>query len=495
MRPSLLLLLVPAIAASLLISSPASAAPPASNAPTEQELTHASTAMLSQNEAPESLALSPGWRFTSRSGYPFALRLCALGGESITAPPVTSTYQVALGESKPVGSGTTLKQSVWVHRNERSAIKALADIKTDAQQCAADSTSDGVAISTDTNYTFVLQSGSAILSLTYTVPAGTSITAEMKRSVRELSKNLAVKWAAPAGTEKFFDPAATGAELAQAFFALLQSGSTPDGVLTMTPEQALQLQNGTRPFLDPAFQLVRGNGERYLATNFQPSDISRFEIDDVVSTAPAAGLIVARYRIRTPGATTPDSGLLLGDEYKPRLTTFRWNESADRWTLVSHANFNSPVAAVCNQEIIHVTQETPKTSPRDRALGESLIRQWRDITTGLSTEKVRHPAHQIQLANGSGWPTTDAAPIKWSPASAYEFEDLAVTRDGDLLVASYDAVESGLVLDGGTYRALAAPRLLTYLRSPEGKWELIALANFNVPQGIPQGVPCVSSGS
>lgn len=49
MRPSLLLLLVPAIAASLLISPPASAAPPASKAPTAHELTHASTAMLSQN--------------------------------------------------------------------------------------------------------------------------------------------------------------------------------------------------------------------------------------------------------------------------------------------------------------------------------------------------------------------------------------------------------------------------------------------------------------
>ena len=468
MHPSLPLLLIPSIVASLLISSPASAAPAASNAPTAQDLTHASTAMLSQSEAPESLAVSSGWRFTSRSGYPLALRLCEVAGESVTAQPVAPTYQVALGESAPIGSRTVLRQSVWVNKSESAAITALAAIEKDAQRCAADAFSDGIAVATDESYTFILQRGSAILSLAYTVPAGTSITTEMKRTIRELSKNLAVEWAAPVGTEMFFDPAATGAELVQAFFALLQSASTPDGVLIMTPKQALQLQKATRPFLDPAFQLVRGNGERYLATNYQPSDISRFEIDDVVSTEPAAGLIVARYRIRTPGATTPDSALLLSDDYQPRLTTFHWNDLAKRWTLLSHG---------------------------DRALGESLIRQWRDITMGLSKGKVRHPANQIQLADGRGWPTTDGALIQWSPASAYEFDDLAVTRDGDLLVASYDAVESGLVLEGNAYRTSAAPRLLTYLRSAEGKWELIALANFNVPQGIPQGVPCVSSGS
>ena len=495
MHPSLPLLLIPSIVASLLISSPASAAPAASNAPTAQDLTHASTAMLSQSEAPESLAVSSGWRFTSRSGYPLALRLCEVAGESVTAQPVAPTYQVALGESAPIGSRTVLRQSVWVNKSESAAITALAAIEKDAQRCAADAFSDGIAVATDESYTFILQRGSAILSLAYTVPAGTSITTEMKRTIRELSKNLAVEWAAPVGTEMFFDPAATGAELVQAFFALLQSASTPDGVLIMTPKQALQLQKATRPFLDPAFQLVRGNGERYLATNYQPSDISRFEIDDVVSTEPAAGLIVARYRIRTPGATTPDSALLLSDDYQPRLTTFHWNDLAKRWTLLSHANFNSPVAAICNQEPIVVTKETSKTSSGDRALGESLIRQWRDITMGLSKGKVRHPANQIQLADGRGWPTTDGALIQWSPASAYEFDDLAVTRDGDLLVASYDAVESGLVLEGDAYRTSAAPRLLTYLRSAEGKWELIALANFNVPQGIPQGVPCVSSGS
>lgn len=493
MRTSFSLLFVPAILASLLIPSPATAAPAVAQAPTAQELARASALMLSTSEAPESLDLSAGWRFTGKSGYPMALALCNLGGQSITAPPVTSTYQVALGESTPMSSRTSLSQSVWVHASESAAAKALANINRDARQCGAASTSDGVAIAADGSYSFIARSGSAILSLNYRVPAGTDITSQMTRDIRALSKNLAIKWAAPAGTEKFFDPAATGAELAQAYFSLLQSASTPAGVLTLTPEEARRLQTATRPFLDPAFQLVRANGERYLAANYLPSDVSQFEIDDVVSTEPTAGVIVARYRIKTPGQTTADSGLLLSDDYRPRLTTFHWDESANRWTLLSHANFNSPVAAICNQELIQVTQESPRTSAADVALGESLVRQWRDITTGLSPARVRHPANQIQLADGRGWPTADGAPIKWSPASAYDVEDLATTRNGDLLVVSYDAVSPGLVMEGDAYRSAAAPRLLTYLRSAEGTWQLIALANFNVPQGVPQGVPCVSS--
>ena len=104
-----------------------------------------------------------------------------------------------------------------------------------------------------------------------------------------------------------------------------------------------------------------------------------------------------------------------------------------------------------------------------------------ELHTGVLTEdRARYPY---------------GAPIKWSPASAYAVEDIAITRNGNLLVASYDAVSSGLVLEGDTYRPKAAPRLLTYIQTAEGKWELLALGNFNVPEGIPQGVACVGSSS
>ena len=81
---------------------------------------------------------------------------------------------------------------------------------------------------------------------------------------------------------------------------------------------------------------------------------------------------------------------------------------------------------------------------------------------------MRHPANQIQLADGQGWPTADGAPIEWAPAQAYDFANVGVARNGDLLVVSYDAVVSDLVMEGDEYRETASPRLLTYLLSPEG---------------------------
>ena len=86
----------------------------------------------------------------------------------------------------------------------------------------------------------------------------------------------------------------------------------------------------------------------------------------------------------------------------------------------------------------------------------------------------------------------DGKPIEWAPAKAYDFANVGVALNGDLLVVSYDAVVSDLVMEGEQYRDTASPRMLTYLLSPEGKWELIALANFNVPKGVPADVECVS---
>ena len=116
--------------------------------------------------------------------------------------------------------------------------------------------------------------------------------------------------------------------------------------------------------------------------------------------------------------------------------------------------------------------------------------QWRDITLGKSKKSVLDPQNQIQLADGQGWPNPDGSKIKWTPASAYEPEDIVITRDGDLLVASYAAVETGLAIEGSTYGESASPRLLTYRLNDQNEWKLIALANFNSPKAVPKGVDC-----
>lgn len=283
---------------------------------------------------------------------------------------------------------------------------------------------------------------------------------------------------------------ATGEELANGWFGALSATGSGAGSVTATPEEVKAGANLVKPYLDPAFQLQRSSGERYLASNYVPADIEKFKISKVVVTEPADGVKVVRYAIKTPGATTPDSGRLLSGDLGPRLTVFQWDESRGNWVVVSHANFNTPIAAVCDQEPVEVTKEKPDTSEADVKTGESLVNEWRDITTGKLKKSVLDPESQIQLADGQGWPNADGRKIEWSPAKDYEPEDVAITRNANLLVASYDAVVSDLSVEGDTYRKAASPRLLTYMKNAQGEWKMIALANFNVPEGVPSGVKC-----
>lgn len=116
-----------------------------------------------------------------------------------------------------------------------------------------------------------------------------------------------------------------------------------------------------------------------------------------------------------------------------------------------------------------MTGEEPSVSAEDEALAASLVEQWRDVTTGQSSARLLHAASQVQLADGQGWPSADGEPIEWAPARAYDFANVGVARNGDLLVVSFDAVVSDLVMEGEEYRAIASPRLLTYLQSLEGR--------------------------
>jgi hypothetical protein len=290
----------------------------------------------------------------------------------------------------------------------------------------------------------------------------------------------------------FANPDASGEDLINGWFGLLELAGGGVGEVATSTEEVEAGMKVVRPYLDPAFTLMRATGQRYTAGNFVPLDIDAFELSDFVVTEPREDIRVIRFFVKEPGATSPDAGTVMSDEKAPRIVVARWDEGLGQWVMVSYANFNRAIAAICEQEPITVSGETPNTSPEDVALGTSLVEQWRDITTGQSKEKVRHSGNQIQLADGQGWPSIDGEPIEWAPAQAYDFANVGVARNGDLLVVSYDAVVSDLVMEGEEYRDTASPRMLTYLLSPEGKWELIALANFNVPEGVPADVECVS---
>ena len=301
---------------------------------------------------------------------------------------------------------------------------------------------------------------------------------------------LTAAFADPA--EAFANREASGEVLINAWFGLLALAAPGEGELAKSSEEVEAGMKVFRPYLDPSFTLLRATGQRYTAGNYVPLNIDAFELTDFVVTEPRNDIRVIRFFVKESGATSPDAGEVMSAEKAPRITVFRWNEELGHWVAVSYANFNSAIGAICEQAPISVSGETPVTNSEDLALGTSLVEKWRDISTGKSTEKVRHPANQIQLADGRGWPAADGKAIKWAPGKSYEFANVGVARNGDLMVVSYDAVVSELAMEGDVYRDTASPRMLTFLLSAEGNWELIALANFNVPNGVPADVECVS---
>ncbi len=324
----------------------------------------------------------------------------------------------------------------------------------------------------------------------------TQVTSDSSASADSTASTSAVSPSAVAVPAAFFDRDADGEALANAWFELLSMTGNGSEGSAPTSEDVEAGRALVAPYLDSTFQLQRASGERYVIGDYVPVDIDDFEISDVVVTEPSEDVRVIRYKISTPGAEAPDAGVVYDDTNAPRMTVLRWDEALGHWVIVSHANYNSPVAAICEHPAIEVAPADPGTSADDVELGESLVAQWRDITTGAAQDpELMHPASQIQLADGQGWPNADGEPIKWTPAKAYDYDHVVVTRDGDLLVVSYDAVASDLEMEGETYVSTSSPRLLTYMLTPEGKWSLIGLANFTVPQQIPDGVDCIDGGS
>ncbi len=290
----------------------------------------------------------------------------------------------------------------------------------------------------------------------------------------------------------FEDRSANGEALANAWFELLSLTGSAKGTVEVTAEDAAAGAALVKSFLDPAFQLQRATGQRYTRDNYIPSDIDEFEISDVFVTEPRDDIKVLRYTIRTSGATVPDSSLVMSDNLAPRLTVVRWDKEAGRWLIVSHANFNTPVQAVCNQEAIELDSSEVATSNEDRELGETLARAWFDLLIAGDGSPLLHPEVQGQSAAGTRY-TTSAEYVKGQMKSA-EFSDFVVTRDGDLIIVTLGVDTEGTVFGGATeLGSQKNARLLTFLQDDQGEWKLIATATFNPPAEIPAGVECAAT--
>ena len=288
----------------------------------------------------------------------------------------------------------------------------------------------------------------------------------------------------------FLNPDATAEDLTNAWFAMLSLTGAETGVLGTSAEVDARSQELIRPLLHSAFLLQRASGERYVASTYVPSDIDLFRITDVVETRPSENLIVARYAVQTTGASTADSSLVMSDELAPRLSVFHWDDEIAQWKLLSHANFNTPVAAICDQDaLVPPMNPSIATSAEDMSLVEQLIEMSGQHVLAGDVRPLFDPQIQAQSASGRGYATI--ANLMPSKYTEFEPSDVLATRSNDLLVTAYNALQAG-ELHEETVRSERAPRIVTWRLTADGTWKQIAFAAFATPPELPAGQDCVS---
>lgn len=290
----------------------------------------------------------------------------------------------------------------------------------------------------------------------------------------------------------FKEKSATGGGLAYAFFYLLSATGSPYGTVGTTAEQDESSKAMVKPYLDTAFQLQRASGERYTAETYLPADVDVFEMGDVRETRPADDVIVVRYSLRT-AQTLPDAALMLSKEKAPRLTVFHWDSAESSWKVLSHANFNTPIAAICDKDPLVDNGLESSASPEDQKLGVSLAEKWFTLLEQGDGSPILNTQVQGQTASGLGY--TTSSEYKPAKLSKVQLDDFVVTRNGKLIVVSLYAKDAQIELEEarqlGTY---VTPRLLTFYQGNDGSWTLIAAATFNPPEELPQGTACVPMG-
>lgn len=291
----------------------------------------------------------------------------------------------------------------------------------------------------------------------------------------------------------FANKNATGEDLARAYFDLLTETGSPAGAIGTTPQQDEASKALVRPYLDSAFLTQRASGARYNASTFLPADVDKFEISDVRTTRPSDDVVVVRYAVRTT-ETLPDASLVMSKGKAPRLTVFHWNAADARWKLLSHANFNTPVAAICDRAPQSSIVLTSSAKADDQALGERLIGTFYDLVMKGDSAPILNPQIQFQSASGVGY-TTLAERTKSTRYEKITFSKTVVTRSGRLLVVStFNATEQRTLMQDNQLRASEAGNLSTFIQGPDGQWSMIAVAAFAPAQALPAGVECVKPG-
>lgn len=294
--------------------------------------------------------------------------------------------------------------------------------------------------------------------------------------------------------QAFGNKGATGEELANAFFDLLSNTGSPTGTVGTNAEQDEASKALVKPYLDSAFQLQRSSGERYVAATYLPADVDDFEIGDVREARPADDVVVVRYSVRTT-ETLPDAALVMSKDKAPRLTAFHWSESDSRWKVLSHANFNTPIAAVCDKDPIVDNGLDSSAAPEDQALGEGLMTRFYDLLVQGDAAPILNSQLQYQSASGVGY-TTLAERKRPTKLPKTDFSDAVVTRKGALLVISvyHHTATERVLMQQTTLRSGKSANLATFIQGSDGSWSMIALASFIPAKSLPEGAVCIPGG-
>jgi len=243
----------------------------------------------------------------------------------------------------------------------------------------------------------------------------------------------------------------------------------------------------------------RADGDFETFKTYEPIDIDEFSIRDLHASRPRPDLIVVRYQIATPDATSLKRGTIGDSEFAPRLTSFRLNPKTNQWLELSHANFNVPIQQICNYSAPLAVEPVDKfdADPAKAKLVTSLLVRL--------TEEVRSAGKAIPQADGlimaetgivsgDGYSRSGAKGARrYQAAGSTQRRNLFFTLgEKDLVVRFETKYQSAF--DGVAFTDTWQPNLATFTLDPSGQWKLASFALFNYPAVPPAGVKCRRDG-
>lgn len=288
------------------------------------------------------------------------------------------------------------------------------------------------------------------------------------------------------------NPFSSGEDLIQAYFQMESLTGQELGTIATTQQQTAAIKALVEPYLDSSVIVQRANGRRYNKKTFIPAYIDRFTISDVNITKPSQDLIVVRYNIQAQ-QILPDSATVMNVEESPRLTVFRWDPIMWKWQIVSHANFNTPLAAICNYKPVKQTPLDTDTSAEDTQLGIRLFERYLKYLRAKNLKPVVDPEVQFQSASGRGGTLFKESPSVIGTFQGTTYKDVVVTRNGGILNLSLSVkhklgIYQGAVEIKNDYN----PILWTFRKDAKNDWKLISAATFAPAKNLPSGSKCIS---